>query len=238
MRVVVKRNSGSTLTPTIYKTGGNAVTQGLKMQMYPAVFAPVLATTDSGYFMPELRDPTDEQFPDALDGLRKLWASTRRVELSVQRRNEHHNLQIMPICATELRTVLDSWYARVSDAVAVPGISVNVVHGDATTENWMLRKGPQGRAVWIDPSVRAMPLEAEFDVAKLLQSYFGYNAGCTEQVQKYIREFVRNGPFNADLLGYYLVTHLVRLYRVQPQARRWALDLVGRLDREMEDLCK
>jgi hypothetical protein len=226
----IVRNSGSTLEPCIYKSGPGTVAQGRKMLAYPHVFAPVLGITDHGYCMPRLNEPSSVSLSAALDRLVVLWNSTD-IGLLVATRAQHHETQVAPL-ATEplLRRALEQWHARVQ---TVHGTAVNVVHGDPTLENYMYN------GVWLDPSTRPLPLEAELDGGKLLQSYFGYgHCGTTEELQA-IRKFIHTCGLNLDLCAYYLVTHLVRLYRVQPQAQFWAVTVAETLEERMEDFkCK
>jgi len=183
--------------------------------------------------MPELKECV--RTAQALGRLRQLWSASQFTVFpeAGPTRAEHHNTQVAPLCAGSLRHALEAWNLR---SMAVVGKPVTVVHGDATLENIMMTA--EERVVWIDPSVRAMPLEAEFDAAKLLQSYFGYGEGATAEAKADIRRFIHEEDFSYDLLGYYLMTHLVRLHVVQPQARRWAERLACTLEEDMEELCK
>jgi hypothetical protein len=228
----VKRNSGAVLSTVVYKTGPKMYEQGLKMQARPDVFAPVLLLGETGYVMPALVETTN--VAEALGRLRQLWAvHDPQAPLDGETRERHDLYQVAPLAAPSLAPALAVWRTKARYSI---GRMVAKVHGDATLENIMAT--PEGRVVWIDPSTRPMPLEAEFDVAKLLQSYFGYGEGAASGARSVIKQFVRDEGFNHALMGYYLMTHLVRLHVVQPQARRWAERLACTLEYDMEELCK
>lgn len=233
MNQVIKRNSGATLHPAMIKQGPNMHEQGAKMAAYPDVFAPVFMTVPGGYVMPMLdeRSPGDDHILSAaLKKLTHLWYVCRPCNLSSQPRWQHHALQVAPLVPDTLSEPMLHW-ARV--ARELRGTIVNVVHGDPTFENIMAY---DGQPVWIDPSTRPMPLEAEFDAAKLMQSYFGYGGA---QPEERVIMFIRDQNLRVPLIGYYLMTHLVRLYKVQPQARAWAVNIAKTLETRMEVLqCK
>jgi hypothetical protein len=226
---VLHRNSGATLEPCIYKHGVGCLEQGRKMALYPAVFAPVLVLTTDGYVMPWLQQPTTEaDLQKALRRLATLWLAPGKE--SQTDRAHHHATQVEPYTAnaTQLLKALDYWVLR---AQGTHGKTVLSVHGDPTLENYM------AGGVWLDPSVRPLPLEAELDGGKLLQSYFGYERQAwPEWRRKCIRDFLKDQGLDLDLCAYYLVTHIVRLYRVQPQARTWSLDLLANLEERMGEL--
>jgi hypothetical protein len=228
----LKRNSGATLEPAMVKYGTNAEAQGAKMSAYPQVFAPVIGGLVNGYVMPMLgeRSVGDHLvLRQAFSKLQALWLAGSVGDLGLSR-CAHHTTAIVPLAADALQRPLVEWYYR---ARPYDGTAANVVHGDATLENIMVYNGA---ACWIDPSTRPMPLEVEFDVAKMLQTQFGYN-GCASEPA--VTEFVRSLNLRKEILGYYLMTHLVRLYKVQPQARLWAEQVARELDRRLEDvLCK
>lgn len=228
----LKRNSGATLEPAMVKYGANAEAQGTKMAAYPQVFAPVISGLVNGYVMPMLGErPVGDRLvlQQAFSKLQALWLAGSAGNLGLSR-CAHHTTAIVPLATDALQRPLVDWYYR---ARPYDGTAVNVVHGDATLENIMVY---DGAACWIDPSTRPMPLEVEFDVAKLLQTQFGYN-GCAPETA--VTEFVRSLNLRKEILGYYLMTHLVRLYKVQPQARLWAEQVARELDRRLEEvLCK
>ncbi len=145
----------------------------------------------------------------------------------------HHQHQIMPFVTEPIMTeVLAAWWNRTAH---VQGRSTYVVHGDPTLENYMLD------GVWLDPSIRSMPLECELDGGKLLQSYFGYHGPLfgKEQDRELIRKFLHEQKLDVDLCIYYMVTHVIRLYRIQEHARPWAIDLLTNLDERVKELrCK
>lgn len=232
---VITRNSGATLEPCIYKHGHGVREQGMKMGYYPRIFAPVHLTED-GYFMPKLDQPDAASLPQALARLADLWLtpSLDVTPVDTTDRARHHAVQVAPLVFTDTinEKVLEKWRVRTANIVGTP---VAVVHGDPTLENYMMN------GVWLDPSIRPLPLEAEVDGGKLLQSYFGYSfgTGVLWWEQKHIRNFLHEQRLSIELCAYYLVTHIIRLYRVQPQARSWALDVLTTLDARMEELtCK
>lgn len=223
----VKRNSGAVLQPAMMKYGRDVHLQAVKMRQHTDVFAPVLDYGHDQYIMPMLneREPGDQPtLLAALAKLERLW-SAGFSDQPTQPRVFHHAVQVEPLATKELLPMLLHWASKAKE----PGIEVTVVHGDATTENIMMY---EGEAVWIDPSTRPMPAEAEFDGGKLLQSYFGYGGAKPEPA---IVGFLRGLGCNRNLLGYYLMTHLVRLYKVQPWARGWAIDLAINLEERMEE---
>lgn len=224
----INRNSGATLEPCVYKHGHGVREQGLKMLLYPKVFAPILDLADDGYYMPLLVPPSAQCLTPALERLAELWVSTPIADLKSTNRQHHHAVQIAPFVAADaVSCALDYWYQKTASIV---GRAVTVVHGDPTLENYM------HGGIWLDPSIRAMPLEAEFDGGKLLQSYFGYGNAPYHDDRAHVKRFLHEQGLNIDLCMYYLVTHVVRLYRVQPQARAWALELVLFRDGNMKAL--
>jgi hypothetical protein len=226
----MKRNSGSILEPAMIKRGANAAQQCAKMTAYPSVFAPIHGTVDDGYVMPMMgeRAPGDTMaLRQAFQKLETLWKTPR--PCLGPGRDAHHTTSVVPLLTAELQRPLVEWYYR---ARPYTGRSVNVVHGDATLENIMMYNG---YACWIDPSTRPMPLEAEFDVAKVLQTQFGYN-GCVAEPE--VTAWARTLSLRKEVIAYYLMTHLVRLYRVQPQARLWAANVAATLENRLEDVCK
>lgn len=232
----IVRNSGATLEPCVYKHGHGVREQGLKMGYYPKIFAPILQLTDDGYVMPQLYPPSEVCLSEALRRLAMLWTTPEPdvTATDTTDRARHHAIQVSPLACTDtIAEILERWRVRTANTV---GTRVTVVHGDPTLENYMLN------GVWLDPSIRPLPLEAELDGGKLLQSYFGYATslgliGWSEQ--RRIRNFIHDQKLNLDLCAYYLVTHIVRLYRVQPHARGWALDVLTTLEARMEELpCK
>lgn len=230
---IVTRNSGATLWPTVYKYGPGCRAQGLKMQHYGTVFAPVMHVTDNGYYMPMLTEPSPECLAPALRRLADLWVTPSEHVHQVFRndRAAHHTEQVKPITLEFplLTKVLQNWYDRTYELKGTP---VSVVHGDPTLENYMQF------GVWLDPSTRSMPLEAEFDAGKLLQSYFGYSGPLSWSHSRRVLLFIREQQLNVELCVYYLVTHIVRLYKVQPQARSWAVDTLINLDDRIGELCR
>ena len=225
------RNSGATLEPAMIKRDANSVEQAWKMQEYPQVFAPVTAILWTGYIMPMLGERAVGDslvLRQAFSKLQALWLAGARDSAGLSR-CAHHTTAIVPLATDALQHSLVEWYYR---ARPYDGTAANVVHGDATLENIMVLDGV---AVWIDPSTRPMPLEVEFDVAKLLQTQMGYN-GCTPEPA--VTEFVRSLNLRKEVLGYYLMTHLVRLYKVQPQARIWAEQVARELDSRLDEVLR
>lgn len=222
----INRNSGATLEPCVYKHGHGVREQGLKMQRYPDVFASILSVADDGYYMPMLKPPSTQCLSLALERLAALWLSAPSVTTDGTNRQHHHAVQVAPLVVGDaVNHALDYWYQKTANIV---GRAVTVVHGDPTLENYM------AEGIWLDPSIRAMPLEAEFDAGKLLQSYFGYGYPPSYPDKQRIVQFLHGQGLSIDLCIYYLVTHIVRLYRVQPQARIWALNLLHNLAEQDE----
>lgn len=235
MENVLRRNSGATLCPAMVKTAPNGWLQSLRMQELPEVFAPILLTSEAlgMYAMPlmgELPMDDDVSLHVALMKLQILWEG-QSCFASIPNRVKHHELYVAHLIPTEMENVVSVYYALAREG---QGLRVEAVHGDATLENIMIY---QGKPVWIDPSTRCMPPEAEFDCAKLLQTQLGYN-GYTPR--KVVSEFINSLTLNRDLLIYYLLTHIVRLYNVQPQARQWALNVVYDVHAKVEEVlqCK
>jgi len=206
------------------------------MSLHPNVFVHVdgLDYVHDSYYMPALQDPVvPYDYGKAFDKLRLLWQVGSTVVFPPSRLR-HHEEQVVPLVVPEMEIMLYNTWLRAKDVVGQPVVAV---HGDPTLENIMALNG---HAVWIDPSTRTMPLDVEFDAAKILQSYFGYETlGPSLPPSHVARHFLVNLRLNLPLTAYYLMTHLVRLYKVQPQARAWALDLATNLDaRVTEALCK
>ena len=209
------RGSGSRLQQCVYKSGGDAVLQAHKMLAAPATFAPVLAVSAAGYVMPVLQVLGSMAEVDAaLECLRTYWGSAgTAVGIT---RAAYQAYVATRAADQELLQLAEQWYRR---TVNLPGLHVAQVHGDATIENAMLH---QGRAVWIDPSVRPVPLDAELDCGKLLQSAYGYGENPVG-TQATVLDFLARTRVDLQLAKYYLATHLVRLWPHQPERRAWAL---------------
>jgi hypothetical protein len=203
------------------------------MDVFPEVFAPIEARLIDGYVMPMMGERSigdAAQLQQALTKLKLLWHGCgKRERLSPYTIDEHHTLDVVPLARDGLIKPLMDWYYAMRNGSNVSHV-VDEVHGDATLENIMVY---EGRAVWIDPSTRRMPAYAEFDCAKLLQTHFGYGA---YQPELGVDEFVKQEAKNKVLTGYFLMTHLVRLYKVQPQARAWALDVANTLGPRLEEV--
>lgn len=233
MNQVLHRNSGATLTPCVMKIGVGAFKQGLKMSLYQGMFAPVMQHFHNGYLMPMLQEvQTADQIGVALRLLTEFWSEGVGGGRTTTR-SDHHFAQVKPLVGESMRYALATWFGRLAGDADFCTTVTNV-HGDPTAENIMLHGY---RVVWIDPSTRPMPHEAEFDVAKVLQSYYGYTS-CSPSAQGVIIDWLRTLPsgLNYTLVFYYLLTHLVRLHAVQPQARTWAVQLALRLDKCKEEL--
>lgn len=229
----IQRNSGAALEPCIYKSGHGVPTQGAKMRAYPDVFVPVLGITTGGYVMPVMGEPSPVlDLPLALARLAALWDLPVAHVYDYEGRRRHHVVQVEPFTRTEgfppiIRSALTTWYERIGSTQSK---GAQVVHGDPTLENYV-RDG-----YWLDPSTRPLPQEAELDGGKLLQSYFHYGRPCLESERYMIRKFLVEQKLNLDLCIYYMLTHIIRLYGVQPQARVWAIDVVSGLRNLAEEL--
>lgn len=227
------RNSGATLEPCIYKRGPGVREQGLKMQQHYGIFAPITEILEDGYLMPVLQEARPIDLSFALERLVLLWSQhTGPTPASATSRGLHHVHQVAPYAGahTALQNALVTWWERTR---GTEGHVVQAVHGDPTIENHMYG------GVWLDPSIRSMPMEAELDGGKLLQSYFGYGGKLSYAALTSIKSFLQAQNLNIDLCVYYMVTHVVRLYRIQTHARPWALDLLSNLEEKVEELkCK
>lgn len=221
-----KRNSGATLHfNTVLKQCSNAEEQAAKMQAFPEIFLPVLHTAPGAYVMPGAQQLNYDascwlQFSQqALKKLHVLWyddsvTSDGGLNLCLY---EHYvrDLICEDASAAPVVRALNRWSALIDYARLE---RVRHVHGDATLENVVIH---DNNAFWIDPSVRAVPLYAELDVAKVLQSAFGYEAGeATVQDARLVKWAYKN--FNVVGVNYFLATHLARLWPLQPQRRSWA----------------
>lgn len=227
----VVRNSGATLIPCLYKTGGLAVAeQGRKMRAHPAVFVPVIDVGHRGYCMLMTRAARDSDVPQALERLTWLWTQPRLESARAEclTRAAYHAELVLPLAkfVPPIYEALTRWWPR---AYAAPTQAAYAIHGDATLEN-VVEDG-----LWIDPSTRAVPLEAEVDGGKLLQSYFGYGEGRAPARLAAVRTFILAQPLSLDLCAYHLLAHLARLYRLQPQAQSWAVALAESLEQRMEE---
>lgn len=225
--MIIHRNSGATLQQVMYKTAPNAVAQACKMRCHPNVFAPVLAIGDDGYAMPLLHPRTTvRQLNTALGLLSCLWEDNTVPSQLICNRYSHHVMFVESICPDVLSSMLRDLWVKAADK---PGQAVLHVHGDPTTENIMV--DDKEHVVWTDPSVRGMPREKEFDLGKLLQSYYGYNELTTDESNSVWR-FVEAQNCYPDLLAYYTMTHLVRLYNVQKHKQQWAVSVAQKLVKE------
>ena len=210
------RPSGSVLTEAVYKRCKNAVEQAALMQEHPATFAPILAHGCGGYAMPVLQ-PLRSTFDAraALEVLERYWSYPSNLRVFCSRQKYQDYVHTLPADKL-LHNATNHWYYEVEKRIGTPAHSL---HGDATLENVMLY-GSYPR--WIDPNPRIVPAEIELDCGKLLQTSFGYH-DCTAGVAETIGDFIRSLNVNLDLTYYYFATHLVRLWRYQPQHHAWAV---------------
>jgi hypothetical protein len=237
----VKRNSGATLEPWIRKSGPGVVRQAVKMRHFPEIFVEVeFGDSDENacsYFMPMLGPATMEDTANALVRLSVLWKVPHWVGGAERDRAYDYEEQLELATEPALREVLKQTWKGGARWITGNRMVKNV-HGDPTLENIM------AGGLWIDPSTRPLPLEAELDGGKLLQSFFGYDSiacttSCDVVEREMIKAFLQVERLNLELCAYYLVTHLVRLYKVQPHAREWALNLAMNLEERMEEVkCK
>lgn len=224
------RNSGCTIWHGVtVKVGPRAARQAGVMKSVGSVFAPVLFTFEDGYAMPTgTTDLGLGDFREALGLLEMLWNTPSLVRpvpfVSLVAYHEY----ISNISAhSKLHTQAKHYFDRII-ANRETGMVVHRVHGDATLENIIKI---DGRVCWIDPSERIVPTTAELDIAKVLQSLLGYERSYIKEdslIQDWIYKHTRHGGrASVDLILYYYVSHLIRLWPLQYLKRDWAISTLS-----------
>jgi hypothetical protein len=234
---VINRNSGAVvIMDTVAKVGGEVVgRQGFYMQDHPEGYVPVLACWHDGYVMPTLDSVGVSTPGDAHAALTKLeryiWRKTWRTtgatvgQLTqylryISELPAHHRLKAF---------VADRSSAVTRDWAAGELHFVQSIHGDATFENVGFL---DGAPVWFDPSTRSVPRVAEMDAGKLLQSVYGYHGEMCPDIRDLVLGFL-TPRVNIDASLFFFVTHLIRLWALQPHRQEWAFSTVL----SMEDRC-
>lgn len=227
---IIHRNSGATIiTDVVAKIGGEVVgNQGRYMRDNPG-FIKVLDAWDSGYIMPKLQKvgvATDMEADAALRALLRIWRRSRRSTAGTIGILEDYLAYVASIKAhpalhdfVERHTgsLLQDWGGGDLHIVAS-------IHGDATLENVGFYHGD---AVWFDPSLRIVPTVAEMDAGKLLQSVYGYHGAQRDEVIQEVMRFVI-AHTNVQASVIFFVTHLIRLWHLQPHRQEWALGCLER----------
>lgn len=222
----ILRPSGSTLIQAIYKRCADATQQVRLMAEAPTVFAPVLACGTGGYAMPVLQPLRNaKDVSAALTLLADYWNTKGTVRTAGCCTRIEYQQYVAQLPADGfLLKIAARLYRATRYKRGTPAASL---HGDATLAHAMLYNDiPR----WIDPNPRCVPLEAEVDCGKLLQSVFGYDH-CVPEVAEIVDKFMRARKVNMLLTQYYFSTHLVRLWRYQPQHRAWALGVAREIFR-------
>lgn len=214
-----QRGSGNQLSIAVFKQGPQMLKQAEIMQHTPRTYTPVLATCREGYAMPVLTPLQDAaQVGRALALLEDLWLQPATPWRTHMSRAEYYDY--VQRCPTDmiLLSAARRWYERARGQAGAP---VSNIHGDATLENAMLY---ERQVVWIDPDVRATPLEAENDAGKVLQSVYGYSAIPVGGIRVAL-DWLAQRRLNAALVKFYFASHLVRLWRHQPAHHSWAISI-------------
>jgi hypothetical protein len=235
-----RRNSGATLHwPCVVKVEGSAklLAQARSMERRPDVYCSVLATGRNAeqYFcaMPLLQNYKEAVTPAAAQvaatKLERLWGGGALRFVDPQRAAYQVYVGELDV-PLWLRVACRVMYDRTA---TVKGHSADEVHGDATLQN-IVHAGEN--AWWIDPNTRHVPLERELDLGKLLQSLYGYDADAdatlVEGFTKGDGSLFDKYHETEELQIYYLLTHLARLWRYQPDRQAWVREVVTELENE------
>jgi hypothetical protein len=231
------RNSGCTIWRGVtVKTGPRAARQAGVMKSAARVFAPVLFTFEDGYAMPTGdANLHGNDIQAALDLLEVLWdmpVPTHPGIVPYVPTVAYHEYVMGLKSHSKLRSVANE-YLRKAVLGREVGLTVHRVHGDATLENIIKI---DNRVCWIDPSERIVPTVAELDIAKVLQSLMGYDTryfGTVDDgiIQSWIYKYTRRGGLaSRNLILYFYVTHLIRLWSLQPLKRDWAISTLARVE--------
>lgn len=231
-----RRNSGATLHwPCVLKVEGSPklLAQARTMERRPDVFCPVLAAGRNGeqYFcaMPLLQNYKEAATPAAAQAaavkLERLWGGEALRFVDTQRAAYQVYVGDLDV-PLWLRTVCRVMYDRTAH---VKGHSADEVHGDATLQN-IVHAGDD--AWWIDPNPRHVPLERELDLGKLLQSLYGYDRDATPALKNGFAPLFDKYHETEELQIYYLLTHLARLWRYQPDRQAWVREVVTELEND------
>ena len=221
------RPSNSQLWVT--KVGGNSLAQFIKMERSPGYYLPASRHTPSGglvtdgYCMPiaqpvhawsgvecaSLMQLMKQYHGEGAQEMPLLWASFSRYHEYVRRLT--HGVP------NEMASLLEDvhWGLELDKFT-----KVNNVHGDLTMDNVVTW---QGAMVFIDPSVTQVPLVAEVDVAKVLTSQCGFgDANIKLHHVSFLDGYYLPG------VKYMLVTHLIRMYAIQPpKVQEWCRDMTN-----------
>lgn len=234
----IVRNSGAEISyPCVLKTGKGAVEQARRMRQDPTVFAGIqtFGVADDGVefmVMPQYTPfhyalNQEEPARLAVEKLKTLWHNTLNAQRSITR-GQYMNYVARCEAPQSMRDLcLDFFVATAARC----GTKVQNVHGDATVQNIVLTEKD---AFWIDPNVRPVPLEAELDLGKIAQSLAGYDF-VREPAKQYLTEVVKK--YDRPLVQFYLASHIVRLWKYQPQQRDWAQATMDKLERGGLDAC-
>ena len=235
----IKRNSGSTIYQNVVvKCGPHELInkQAELMQAAPLCHVPVLFKGEGFYVMPEAQDlPSDcsWEIPSAINLLKNMWrvysgfTSTSHLRNPLQRQAYYNKIRLRAIedaVPERLVRELHHW----SDKIMRPN-SVQwgaFVHGDATLENILVLKHGSTRDVrLIDTSPSPIPPEPEVDIGKLLQSYYGYEDRFTSSTIDALEQQLHLLGVS-DLSKFYFITHLIRLWKYQPQRQDWVMEII------------
>jgi hypothetical protein len=210
----------------VYKAGPDVLFQANLMRRFKHIYAPVLAQSEipKGYVMPRLEPlQTAAQVAAALGKLQDLWNSKNdwsspSLFRARQRRAQYQRYLVDLPCCMELQHKAYELFLQVKD---IDDTQATSVHGDATIENAMWFNN---QPVWIDPCTRmaGQSFDIALDCGKLFQSMYGYHE-LPKGARTVISGFIGALDVNPLLVKYYFATHLVRLWRHQPEKQNWAL---------------
>jgi hypothetical protein len=231
---IIKRNSGATIYINgVVKIGGEVVgRQGRKMMASPDAYVRVLDCWYDGYVMDRLHTEGVYTHDGAVNALaileRFIWKTMCRTTSSTEQQLKDYYSYVRKLEAPEVfKKYIE---ARMHEVVLLWNFGelhrVEDIHGDATLENLgFINDTPY----WFDPSVRKAPLVAEMDAGKLLQSLYGYHGELSDDVQDVTSAFISD-RLSMPASLFFFVTHLIRLWALQPQRQDWAMAAFKRME--------
>lgn len=234
---IENRNSGAVIhTDIVLKVCEGADVQAKFMQEHKDVFCDVVKYGVDYYITPckiQFSRTTPVAVVDsALSKLKVLWGAMRRADKYSMRMSREKYYQYCMDKLPQQHKIVDTFQKAYRKVVADDFIHYQVedVHGDATLQN-IVWDGGTYEAFWIDPNVREVPKECYLDYGKLLQSLEGYDAFTLNQARPIVRAFSSMRREELHLIGFYMLSHLIRLYAYQDvNTRCWAATVAEAYD--------
>lgn len=211
-----RRNSGNLIIRDIIaKVGPEVDAQAHTMALRPDVYAPVYIIGQGAILMPRkqsVENISAEAAKSAMDKLKLLWGTGSAIPGPT--RKKYHEYVTTRDAPAQLIDYCSQLYRETAH---IQGVPVKEVHGDATFENII---HDSTEAWWIDPNPHDAPLEREVDLAKIMQSMRGYGAS---PMTLWDASSLSVASGNPALVKYYYFSHLVRLWKYQPEYHDWVM---------------